>query len=101
MHLFNCQFDEGPRGPKLSWDYTSEMGKCDTGKYSFLHYVSEYLPVAHAANLTKYNNAPLFALNNSLVPRPRLKNRKRVRAGPGDEATLTMHEYSSLVSRPF
>ena len=24
---YNCQFDEGP---KLSWDYTSEMSKCDT-----------------------------------------------------------------------
>ena len=30
MH-WNCQFDEGPKGPKLSWDYTSEMRKCDTG----------------------------------------------------------------------
>jgi len=29
----NCQFSEGPRGPKLSWDYTNEMSKCNTGKY--------------------------------------------------------------------
>ena len=28
---YNCQFQEGPRGPKLSWDYTSDMSKCDTG----------------------------------------------------------------------
>ena len=23
----NYQFDEGPKGPKLSWDYTSEMNE--------------------------------------------------------------------------
>ena len=39
----NCQFDEGPLGPKLSWDYTSEMSKCDTGRYSFLHYITAIL----------------------------------------------------------
>ena len=39
----NCQFDKGPLGPKLSWDYTSEMSKCDTGKYSFLHYITAIL----------------------------------------------------------
>ena len=27
----NYQFDEGPKGPKLSWDYTSETSKNDTG----------------------------------------------------------------------
>ena len=27
---YNYQFDEGPKGPRLSWDYTSETSKCDT-----------------------------------------------------------------------
>ena len=26
----NCQFGEGPRGLKASWNYMSEMSKCDT-----------------------------------------------------------------------
>ena len=34
MHV-NCQFDEGPKGPMLSWDCTSEMSKCDTGNILF------------------------------------------------------------------
>ena len=25
-----CQFDEGPRGPKLNWDCINEVSKCDT-----------------------------------------------------------------------
>ena len=31
MLVVNYQFDEGPKGPKLSWDNTSEMSKCGTG----------------------------------------------------------------------
>ena len=29
--LKNCQFDEGPKGPKSSWDYMNEASKCYTG----------------------------------------------------------------------
>ena len=28
---YNYQFDEGPKGPKSSWDYMSETSKCYTG----------------------------------------------------------------------
>ena len=27
---YNCQFGEGPRGLKASWNYMSEMSKSDT-----------------------------------------------------------------------
>ena len=37
---YNYQFDEGPKGPKLSWDYTSEMSKCDTA-----HQPTSMIPV--------------------------------------------------------
>ena len=37
MSSFNCQFNEGPKGPKLNWDCTKEMSKCDTGNISFCH----------------------------------------------------------------
>ena len=36
-HNMNYQFDEGQKGPKLSWDYTSEMRKCNTGIIFILH----------------------------------------------------------------
>ena len=29
---YNCQFNEGPKGLKLNWDYTREMSKCDTAQ---------------------------------------------------------------------
>ena len=35
-NVYNYQFGEGPRGPKASWNYMSEMSKCDTGNSSFL-----------------------------------------------------------------
>ena len=39
----NCQFDEAPKGPKLSWDYTSEMSKCDTGNFYFCTKPSKFI----------------------------------------------------------
>ena len=33
--IINSQFDEGPKGLKLSWNCMNGMSKCDTGNYSF------------------------------------------------------------------
>ena len=36
---YNYQFGEGPRGSKASWNYMSEMSKCDTALPPTLHVV--------------------------------------------------------------
>ena len=49
--MSNYQFDEGPRGPMLSWDYTSETNKCYTGKYFILPEITAKL-VAQIRKIT-------------------------------------------------
>ncbi len=45
-YVCNYQFDEGPKGPKLSWDCTSEMSKCDTGILIFCNTLQQVISSA-------------------------------------------------------